>query len=136
MIATILMLLLLVGSYLALGGLCEDVIAPASSRPIDHPAASRDTNNSAGIWPSYILLFVSVSPRDARMHRHGAGSDHAFSSGSERPSTENAVQFDERVIGGGATLTPREYDLHSAPCRDIMSLEIATPTRPSWRRCG
>jgi hypothetical protein len=45
MIATILMLLLLVGSYLALGGLvyfCEGVIAPASTRPVEHPTVAMD----------------------------------------------------------------------------------------------
>jgi len=45
MIATFLMLLLLVGSYLALCGLvyfCEVVIAPASTRPVEHPAAAWD----------------------------------------------------------------------------------------------
>jgi len=45
MIATMLMLLLLVGSYLALGALvsfCEDVIAPASTHPVEYPAAALD----------------------------------------------------------------------------------------------
>jgi hypothetical protein len=43
MIATMLMLLLLVGSYLVLRALvsfCEDVIAPAATRPVEYPAAA------------------------------------------------------------------------------------------------
>jgi hypothetical protein len=47
MIGTMLMLLLLVGSYLALGALvsfCENVIAPASTRPVEYSAAALDEN--------------------------------------------------------------------------------------------
>ena len=45
MIGAMLMLLLLVGSYLALGALvpfCENVIAPAATRPVEYPAAALD----------------------------------------------------------------------------------------------
>jgi hypothetical protein len=45
MIAIVMMLLLLVASYLALAALtyfCEDVIAPASTRPVEPPAAALD----------------------------------------------------------------------------------------------
>jgi hypothetical protein len=45
MIAIVLMLLLLIGSYLALGGLvyfCEDLIAPAPPPSLEHPAEAAD----------------------------------------------------------------------------------------------